>query len=128
MLKSIRVLIYRVMNWLDNIKGSRHYGVKHIHQHSSDGYLIIADKGFEIRLYCQERVYSCTFASKWVTDKELSVFTVYATCSTDTPQEIQDRFKSELTISTFLNSWSSKEAQKLQAIKAYVDMILKGDI
>lgn len=128
MFKKIKKRIHKLMDWYDHKKGSRYFKLKSIQESPDDGYIITTDQGFKIFIYCKEYAYVCIFLNKWALDKQLSVYHVYCVCSEDTPADVKVKFKSELKISAFLNKWSSKESQKMQAIKAYVDLVLKGEI
>lgn len=128
MFKRFDKCIHKLMDWYDAKKGTRYFKLKKINDSTNDGYIITTNQEFTIYIYCKETAYSCIFISKWARNKELSVYHVYCVCSPNTPTDVKNKFSSELRISAFLNSWSSKESQKMQAIKAYVDLVLKGDI
>lgn len=128
MIKRIKKCIHKFIDWYDRKKGTRYFKLKKINDSLDDGYIITTDNGFKIYIHCREFAYACIFLSRWARNKELSVYHVYCVCSPDTPKDIKKKFSSELKISTFLHSWSSKESQKMQAIKAYVDLVLKGEI
>lgn len=128
MISKIKKRLFRFIDWYDIKKGTRYFKIKKITESLDDGYIVTTNKGFKIHIHCKEFAYACIFISKWARNKEMSVYHVYCVCSPDTPADIKEKFSSELKISTFLHSWSSKEYQKMQAIKAYVDLVLKGEI
>lgn len=124
----LKSYMYSLMDWYDNLKGRRYFKLKNIRESLDDGYLIKTDQGFNIHIYCREYTYACIYSTKWARNKEMSIYHVYCVCDNHAPQRVKDKFSPELRVSTFLHSWSSKESQKKQAIKVYVDLILKGDI
>lgn len=124
MKNKIKSIIYYILDWWENSKGSRYFKLGEVYQSPDDGYTIETNHGFKVYIYCHEKVYDCIYLSKWTRNKKLSIYHVYCSCSMDTPQEIKDKLSGDLRISSFLHPWSSKESQKKQVIKTYIDLLL----
>lgn len=125
MLVHLKNTMYKILDWWEDRKGARYFRLDETYQSPNDGYTIITNHGFEIKIHCREIVYSCIYQSWWSRDKKISVYHVYSVCTDDTPQEIKDRLKNDLRINSFLHPWTSKESQKKQVIKTYVDLLMK---
>ena len=128
MTSNLKRFIHLSLDLWNILKGTRYYTLNKIQDSLEDGYIINTKNGFKVQIYCKESSYKCVFVSKWAKDKTMSIYHVYAICSPDTPEEIKNKFSAELRISSILHSWSSQESQKIQAIKAYVDLVFKGVI
>lgn len=128
MTSNLKRFIHLSLDLWNILKGTRYYTLNKIQDSLEDGYIINTKNGFKVQIYCKESSYKCVFVSKWAKDKTMSIYHVYAICSPDTPEEIKSKFSAELRISSILHSWSSQESQKMQAIKAYVDLVFKGVI
>jgi hypothetical protein len=125
MLDGLKNVIYRILDWWEESKGDRYFKLGKSHQSPNDGYTIVTNQGFEIKIYCHETVYDCIYISKWSRNKKLSVYHVFCVCTEDTPKDIKEKLKGELKITSFLHPWASKESQKKQVIKAYIDLLIK---
>ncbi len=124
MLNRLKSVMYTLLDWWEDSKGARYFKLGEVYQSPDDGYTIETNQGFKIYIYCHEMVYDCVYLSRWTRNKKLSVYHVYCVCTQDTPQEIKDKLKGELKISSFLHPWASKESQKKQVIKTYIDLLL----
>jgi hypothetical protein len=124
MLNRLKRALYTTLDWWEDSKGAKYFRLGEVYQSPNDGYTIVTNHGFKIRIHCRELVYDCVYLNRWTRNKKISIYHVYCVCADDVPEQLKEKLKGDLMISSFLHPWASKESQKKQVIKAYIDLLL----
>ena len=123
------IYLFTPLIWLSNAfeaaKGQRTLKKLHTVQHPGDGYRVVFSDGSIIAIFCSEIIYLVSYAAWWAHSRRLYIYTVYSTCTNDTPPDLKARFSKEFSIGNVLNYFSSQSARKKAAIDAYVDILIE---
>ena len=121
--------IFTPLMWLSSAleasKGKRTLKKLTTYQHPNDGYRIVFSDGSIIAIFCTEIIYLVTYAAWWARSQRLYIYSVYSTCTADTPPYLKARFSKEFSITNVLHYFSTQAARKKAAIDAYVDILIE---
>lgn len=121
--------LFTPLTWLSSAleaaKGQRTLKKLSTVQHPSDGYRVVFSDGSIIAIFCSEIIYLVSYAAWWARSHRLYIYTVYSTCTSDTPPDLKARFSKEFSITNVLSYFSTQAARKKAAIDAYVDILIE---
>jgi hypothetical protein len=96
--------------------------------HSPGDYLVhltgYSVSGYEIRLYCQKKIYIREYWRWFIPNEYYVTFRVFSVVSNDAPSTLKNACELELDLPAMMPKFLSHEVQKECAIQAYLDILI----
>jgi hypothetical protein len=79
--------------------------------------------GFQIRIYCQKRLFWRQYHCKLIPDKYMTTYRIFSVVSSDAPMILREACELDIDIPSQLTPFIDDDGQKDAAISAYLDLL-----
>jgi hypothetical protein len=116
-------LIHNCLDYFERLKGTREFKKLKTVSDPSHFYTVLTNTNQEIKIFCDEIIYTVRYSKSWAKDKIYRVYYVHTSFDNNLPDDLKERLSKNLHIGNLLSPFSSIKSRKKAAIEAFVDYI-----